>query len=147
MVGRIDHVAIVTANTADVLATYQGVLGLPATATAEHSTEHVRITFLGTPDSLLEVIEPTSPDSGVARFLDRRGPGLHHLCFEVDDIVAEIARLQASGLEVLDQTPRHGLHGERLAFVHPRSVHGVLIELIERGSRPELAFEPARKSV
>jgi methylmalonyl-CoA/ethylmalonyl-CoA epimerase len=140
MMGRIDHVGIVVSNTRDALTTYQHILGLQPSETHEHPREQVKITFLRAGDTLLELIEPTSEDTGVARFLATRGSGMHHVCFEVDDIEAEMARLREAGLQVLDETPRQGMHGERLAFVHPRSAHGVLVELYEAGTRHESAL-------
>lgn len=135
MFGRIDHVGIVVADTQGAVRLYRDTLGMTAGETFEHPGEHVRITFLRSGDDLVELLEPTAADTGVARFLERRGPGMHHICFEVSDIETEILRLGEAGLEVLDQTPRRGMHGERLAFVHPKSVMGVLIELYETGSR------------
>ena len=140
MTGRVDHVGIVTADSAAAAARYAELFGLAAEPSVENEREGVRITFLrptgADPDATtIELIEPTRPDTGVARYLERRGEGMHHVCFEVEDVAAEIARLASQGYEVLDKTPRRGMHGEKLAFVHPRSAGGVLVELYERGSR------------
>jgi len=138
--GRVDHVGIVVADTAAAIALYGALAGLQADPTVEHEREGVRITFLRASDesggaTTVELIEPTRPDTGVTRFVERRGEGMHHVCFEVEDLNAEIGRLSGEGYELLDRAPRQGMHGERLAFVHPRSARGVLIELYERGSR------------
>ncbi|HEV8638996.1 MAG TPA: methylmalonyl-CoA epimerase [Chloroflexota bacterium] len=140
MRGRLDHVGIVVADTAAAIRLYESLFGLAADPPLENEPEGVRLTFLrprgaaaGT--TRVELIEPTRADTGVARYLEKRGEGMHHVCFEVEDLVAEIRRLAADGYEVLDRTPRRGMHGERLAFVHPRSARGVLVELYEKGSR------------
>ena len=136
---RVDHVGIVVSDTAAAIALYQTLFGMAADPSLENEREGVRLTFLrpagGSGATTIELLEPTRADTGVARYLERRGEGMHHVCFEVDDVQAEIARLRDEGFEVLDQTPRRGMHGEKLAFVHPKSARGVLIELYERGSR------------
>ena len=138
--GRIDHIGVVVSDTAAAIELYGQLFGLSAEASIEHAGEGVRITFLRPrlPDSAattVELLEPTRDETGIARYLAKRGEGMHHICFEVDDVQAEIARLTAAGYEVLDNQPRRGMHGERLAFIHPRSGRGVLTELYERDSR------------
>jgi methylmalonyl-CoA/ethylmalonyl-CoA epimerase len=138
--GRVDHVGIVVSDTAAAVQLYQSLFGLSADPSLENEAEGVRLTFLRAPSSddgatTVELLEPTRADTGVARYLERRGEGMHHVCFEVEDVAAEIGRLAAEGYEVLDRTPRRGTHGELLAFVHPRAARGVLIELYQRGSR------------
>jgi methylmalonyl-CoA epimerase len=137
--GRVDHVGIVVADTAAAVQMYAALFGLRADPSVEVEREGVRLTFLhpdaGRDATTVELLEPTRDDTGVARFLERRGEGMHHVCFEVDDVQREIERLAGLGYQVLDQTPRRGAHGERLAFVHPKTTRGVLIELYERGSR------------
>jgi len=140
MSGRVDHVGIVVSDTAAAVRVYESLFGLAADPSLENEPEGVRLTFLrprqaDAEATTVELLEPTRADTGVARYLERRGEGMHHVCFEVDDVAAEIARLAAEGYEVLDRTPRRGIHGERLAFVHPRSARGVLIELYEKGTR------------
>jgi methylmalonyl-CoA/ethylmalonyl-CoA epimerase len=137
--GRVDHVGIVVSDTAEAVRMYAALFGLRAEPTLEVEREGVRLTFLrpavGDDATTVELLEPTRDDTGVARFLERRGEGMHHVCFEVDDVQREIGRLAELGYQVLDQQPRRGAHGERLAFVHPKSTRGVLIELYERESR------------
>lgn len=136
MSGRVDHIGIVVSDTAAGIALYAALFGLRADPTLEVEREGVRLTFLrGDGHTTIELLEPTRPDTGVARFLERRGEGMHHLCFDVEDIQHEIDRLAADGYQLLDTHPRSGAHGEKLAFLHPKSARGVLLELYERGSR------------
>jgi methylmalonyl-CoA epimerase len=95
----------------------------------------VRIAFLPVGESSIELVEPTSADTGVARFLETRGEGFHHVCLEVDDVAAELDRLAGQGIELIDSRPRKGAEGP-VAFIHPRSCHGVLVELIEAPGGP-----------
>ncbi|TAK24768.1 MAG: methylmalonyl-CoA epimerase [Chloroflexota bacterium] len=140
MNGRIDHIGIITSDSAAAAALYARVASLMAEPSVEHAEEGVRITFLRPTGAdpaatTIELIEPTRADTGVARYLEKRGEGMHHVCLEVEDIVSEIGRLSSEGYEVLDREPRRGMHREKLAFIHPRSGRGVLIELYEKGSR------------
>jgi len=140
--GRIDHVGLVVSDSVAAVQLYETLFHLRADPPLRNDAEGVILTFLH-PASLpatatsIELLQPTRTDTGVARYLEKRGEGMHHICFEVDDVQAEIERLRGLGYAVLDQTPRRGMHGEKLAFVHPRSARGVLIELYERGSRRE----------
>ncbi len=132
--GRIDHVAIIVRNIEQALAFYRDILGITPRAIKEIPTEQVRIAFLpmgGPGGSEIELIEPTNPDSSLARFLEKRGEGLHHICLEVDDIDAALVDMQAKGAPVLDKQPRLAAEG-RAVFLHPRGTNGVLLELVER---------------
>jgi methylmalonyl-CoA epimerase len=95
----------------------------------------VRIAFLGVGESKIELVEPTDPSTGVARFLESRGEGFHHVCLEVADLAAELRRLAGDGVELIDGAPRRGAEGP-VAFIHPRACHGVLVELIEAPGGP-----------
>jgi methylmalonyl-CoA epimerase len=131
---RIDHVAVIVQNIEQALHFYRDILGLVANDVREVSGEQVRIAFLplGGPDgSTIELIEPTNPQSSLARFLEKRGEGLHHLCLEVDDIDATLQNLREQGAHVLDQQPRQAAEG-RAIFVHPADTSGVLLELLQR---------------
>ncbi len=131
---RIDHVAIIVRNIEQALAFYQDILGITPREIKEIPTEQVRIAFLpmgGPGGSEIELIEPTNPDSSLARFLEKRGEGLHHICLEVDDIDAALVDMQAKGAPVLDKQPRLAAEG-RAVFLHPRGTNGVLLELVER---------------
>ncbi len=131
---RIDHVAIIVRNIEQALAFYRDILGITPREIKEVPTEQVRIAFLpmgGPGGSEIELIEPTNPDSSLARFLEKRGEGLHHICLQVDDIDAALADIQAKGASVLDKQPRLAAEG-RAVFLHPKGTHGVLLELVER---------------
>jgi methylmalonyl-CoA epimerase len=131
---RIDHVAIIVRNIEQALTFYRDILGITPRAIKEVPTEQVRIAFLpmgGPGGSEIELIEPTNPDSSLARFLEKRGEGLHHICLEVNDIDAALAGMQAKGAPVLDKQPRLAAEG-RAIFLHPKGTNGVLLELVER---------------
>ena len=127
---RIDHIGIVVRDIEQALEVYQAALGLPLKDVMEIRDQKVRVAFLPAGDSNVELVQPTSGDSGVAKFLDKRGEGIHHICIQVPDIESALARLQAHGVRLIDEAPRQGAHG-RVAFVHPKGAHGVLIELVE----------------
>jgi len=130
---RIDHIAIVVQDLDAALRVYRDVLGLPLERVEEVPAEKVKVAFLPLPegDGEVELVQPTANDTGIARFLAKRGEGMHHICFEVDDIQAAMAAMAASGLQVLEDKPRVGSQGQKYVFIHPKSTHGVLIELYE----------------
>jgi methylmalonyl-CoA epimerase len=133
-VKRIDHVAIVVRDLKIALRFYRDTLGVAPSRILDFPREGVKIAFLplGGPDgSEIELLEPTDPTSGVARFLEKRGEGLHHLCLEVEDIDAALAELMAAGAAVLDTSPRPTAEG-RGVFLHPKGAGGVLLELVQR---------------
>jgi methylmalonyl-CoA/ethylmalonyl-CoA epimerase len=132
---RVHHVAIVVRDMAAALAVYRDQLGLPLDVLMPIDSDGVRIAFLPAGESNIELVEPTDPTTGVARYLESRGEGFHHVCLEVDDVAAELKRLAANGIELIDGTPRRGAEGP-VAFIHPRSCHGVLVELIEAPGGP-----------
>ena len=143
--GRIHHVAIVVKSLEGALPLYRDLLGLPLETIMDIESDHVRIAFLGVGESRVELVEPTDDTSGVARFLANKGEGFHHVCFEVSNLTEELTRLGIDGVELIDTTPRRGAEGP-VAFLHPRSCHGVLVELIEAPGGPawkSLGFEPA----
>ena len=124
---KIDHLGIAVASLEPALAAYRA-LGFELAETHDVPTEKVRAAFLPVGESRLELLEPTEPDSVIARFLQKRS-GLHHVCVLVDDIEGALAELKQKGVELLDQAPRPGAGGCRVAFIHPRSAGGVLLEL------------------
>jgi len=128
---KIDHIGIVVPDIEEALRVYQEVLGLELTRIEERPEIGVNIAFLPAGDSEIELVQPTTKESGVASFLKKRHGGVHHICLEVDDIEAALAELQEKGLALIDELPRQGTHGERFAFIHPKSTHGALIELYE----------------
>ncbi len=127
-VKRIAHVGIAAKSTGEVLPFYE-LLGLALSAPEELPQQGVTASFLPVGEGEIELLEPLGTDSGVAKFLERRGEGIHHLCLEVEDIDGAVKELLAAGIEMIDQAPRPGAEGHRVAFVHPRSTHGVLVEL------------------
>ena len=135
---RVHHVAVVVRELESALAFYRDRLGLELEVILPIESDAVRIAFLPVGDSKIELVEPTDPGTGVARFLESRGEGFHHVCFEVPDLAAELRRLAAEGVELIDQAPRQGAEGP-VAFIHPRSGHGVLVELIEAPGGPAWA--------
>jgi methylmalonyl-CoA/ethylmalonyl-CoA epimerase len=138
--GPIDHVAVVVRDLDEALPRYAALFGLTAPDGVQAvEAQGVRLCFLPTgpaPAARIELIQPTDPESGVARFLESRGEGLHHVCFGTTDLAAELARLAAAGAELIDQVPRPGAEG-MVAFVHPRTLNGVLWELLEQPPEPE----------
>lgn len=131
---RIDHVAIIVRNIEQALMFYRDTLGIMPSEIKEVPSEQVRIAFLpmgGPGGSEIELIEPTTPDSSLVKFLEKRGEGLHHICLEVDDIDAALQEMQAKGAPVLDKQPRVAAEG-RAIFLHPKGTNGVLLELIEK---------------
>lgn len=133
--GRIHHVAIVVRSIEAALGPYRDLLGLPLETIMDIASDHVRIAFLGVGESKVELVEPTDDTTGVARFLASRGEGFHHVCFEVANLAEELTRLGIDGVELIDSAPRRGAEGP-VAFLHPRSCHGVLVELIEAPGGP-----------
>jgi methylmalonyl-CoA/ethylmalonyl-CoA epimerase len=134
MLSKIDHIAIVVEDLEAALAVYRDTLGLALDRIEEIPAEEVKVAFLllANGEAGIELVQPTTAVSGVARFLHTRGEGMHHVCFEVEDIEAAVSRLTANGLEVLEETPRQGRQGQKYVFVHPKTTHGVLLELYQR---------------
>jgi methylmalonyl-CoA epimerase len=133
--GRIHHVAIVVSSIEESLGLYRDLLGLPLETIMDIASDRVRIAFLGVGESKIELVQPTDDTTGVARFLASKGEGFHHVCFEVANLAEELTRLAIDGVELIDSAPRRGAEGP-VAFLHPRSCHGVLVELIEAPGGP-----------
>ncbi|MFN8490221.1 MAG: methylmalonyl-CoA epimerase [Caldilineaceae bacterium] len=131
MFKRIDHVGIVVNSLDETLKTYCDQLGFTLLERITIPEQLVEAAFLDAHNSTLELIAPTDATSGTARFLQNRGEGTHHVCFEVDDIEAALAELRAQGLRLIDEKPRRGPHG-LVAFVHPKAAHGTMIELLQK---------------
>lgn len=129
MVRKIHHVGLVVETLARAYGFYRDTLGLPLIKEAEIEDQGVRAALLAAQESEIELLEPTRAGTGVARFLGKRGEGLHHLCFETEDVDTTLRRLKRDGVELIDETPRYGLAG-RIAFLHPRACAGVLVELV-----------------
>jgi methylmalonyl-CoA/ethylmalonyl-CoA epimerase len=125
----LDHVAIAVKDLPRAIAVYRDALGLDLAEEEEVAEQQVRTAIFGRGMGRIELICPTTEDSGVARFLNKRGEGLHHICIEVEDIDASLAQLKAQGAPLIDDSPKPGAGGARVAFIHPRGTGGVLIEL------------------
>jgi LAO/AO transport system kinase len=123
----LDHIGIAVKDAGELVAWFENVFGVP-TSPPEDVGLH-RLRFVQTGSSTLELVQPLSPEAPVAKFLETHGPGLHHLCLRVPDIDAAVAALKARGIRLIDETPRAGAHGSRIAFLHPSSTHGLLVEL------------------
>jgi methylmalonyl-CoA epimerase len=129
---NIDHIGIAVSNLQESLPFWEKSLGIELHGIEEVAEQNVRTAFLPVGGTEIELLEPTSADSSVARFIEKRGEGLHHIAIRVDDIEAALAELKAKGIQLIDETPRNGAGGARIAFVHPKATHGVLLELCER---------------
>ena len=136
--GKVHHVAVIVRDIEDSLAFWRDMLGLPVELVLPIEQDRVTIAFLPVGESKVELVQPTDDTTGVARFLESKGEGFHHVCFEVADIGAALMRLELDGIEVIDRVARKGAEGP-VAFLHPRSCHGVLVELIEAPGGPAWA--------
>jgi len=128
---KIDHVAIVVDDIDGALGFWQDALGLELSHIEDIPEQQSKVAFLPAQDSEVELVQPNTQDSGVARFLNKRGPGMHHICFEVDDIEEALAHLKAKGIRLINETPQSGSGGKKFAFIHPESASGVLVELYQ----------------
>ena len=128
---HLNHVCIAVSDIEETLGFYRRVFGVGSAEIEEIPDQGVRATLVRVGGSQLEFIQPTDPSGGVARFIERRGEGVHHLCFEVEDLQQKLDLLADAGIDLIDKAPRAGLSGQ-IAFLHPRSTHGVLIELVEQ---------------
>jgi methylmalonyl-CoA/ethylmalonyl-CoA epimerase len=126
---RIAHVGIAVRSLDEILPFYRDLLGLPEIPIAD--SDGARIVALAAGDSLVELLEPERPESPIGKFVAKRGPGLHHLCIAVDDLDGTLDRCRAAGIRLIDETPRMGAEGKRIAFLHPSATAGVLVELTE----------------
>ena len=132
MKATLDHIGIAVGDLAQALAFYRDALGLEVEPPEEVPSQRVRAHFVPVGEATLELLEPTSADSPIATFIEKRGPGVHHVTLRVDDIREALARLRARGVRLIDEAPREGAEGALIAFVHPASTHGVLVELKQR---------------
>ena len=130
-INKINHVAVVVDDMQKSLSFWRDALGLQMTELRDNPAEQAQIAFLPVAGSEIELICPTSEDSSLAKYLARHGPGMHHVCFETDDIHGMLAQLQARGVRLINETPRTGGDGRKYAFIHPESTGGVLVELYQ----------------
>lgn len=134
---KIDHVGIAVNSIEGAIPLWRALLGIEPTGREEVASEGVRVAFFGEGGGRVELLEATDEDSAVGRFLRRRGPGVHHVCLAVEDVAAAVLRAEAEGMELLEPGIREGAGGRRVAFFHPRSTGGVLVELSELGGGEE----------
>jgi len=130
-VKAVNHIGIAVHSIEDQREFYEKNLGAIFESIEVVADQKVKVGFFRVGDVRLELLEPTDPSSTVAQFLEKRGPGLHHVAYTVEDLPARIAELKAEGIRMIDETPRNGAHHTRIAFLHPKSSHGVLTELCE----------------
>jgi len=130
---KIDHIGIAVKSLADVVKVYEEVIGLTVSGYDQVDDQGVRVAMLPIGDSRIELLEPIAVDSPIEKFMTKRGEGIHHIAVEVDNIEEALARFKAAGARLIDDVPRAGAHNTRIAFVHPATTHGVLLELVEHG--------------
>ncbi len=129
---KVDHIGIAVKNLDETLQFYEDVLGLTCTGKEEVSEQKVRVAFLPIGDSEVELLESTDPEGPIAKYIDKKGEGIQHLAFRVDNIEEAIEAMKEKGIRMIDEKPRYGAGGAKIAFCHPKSTGGVLIELSER---------------
>ena len=128
---KLDHIGLATNKVEDGLALWRDVLGLEVDTTEEIAEQGVRVAMLAIGDTHVELLEPLSPESPVAKFISKRGPGIHHIAVEVKDIRASLAEFKQRGARLIDETPRVGARGCLVAFIHPATTNGILLELVQ----------------
>ena len=131
MLKKINHIAIAVNNLEEAAKFYQNVLGLNLSGVEVVTAQKTKVGFFKIDESNIELVQPSEPDSPLVKFLETKGQGIHHICFEVDDVEEEVKAYLAKGATLIDQKPRPGAHNSRVAFIHPKSSNGVLIELCE----------------
>ncbi|WP_277057279.1 methylmalonyl-CoA epimerase [Trichlorobacter lovleyi] len=133
MLQKINHIGIAVQSLDATLPFYREALGMVFKGEEEVAEQMVKVAMLQVGESKIELLEPTDPASPIAKFLEKNGPGIHHIAYEVEDIEAAISHMLAQGARMIDTLPRNGAHGTRIAFVHPKSSNGVLTELCQSG--------------
>ena len=128
---NIDHIAVLVEDLDAPLKFWRDALGLDLTHIQDVPAELAQIAFLPTGGSEIELVKPTTADSGLGRYLEKRGPGMHHICLEVDDILGMLAQLKEKGVQLINEEPKTGAGGRKYAFIHPKSASGVMVELYE----------------
>jgi methylmalonyl-CoA/ethylmalonyl-CoA epimerase len=130
---KIDHIGVAVKSLAEAIKVYEDAIGLQVSGYDQVDEQGVRVAMLNIGESRIELLEPTGPGTPIDKFMAKRGEGIHHIAVAVDDIEASLARLKAAGVRLLDESPRRGAHNTRIAFIHPSSTHGVLLELVQHG--------------
>jgi methylmalonyl-CoA/ethylmalonyl-CoA epimerase len=131
MIKKVNHIAVVVDDLEAAMQFWVDALGLKLAHKEHVASQAVDVAFLPVGDSKIELLQPTDDESGVARYLQKRGAGMHHICFEVDDIVATLAELKTAEVQLINEAPVMGSDGRKFAFIHPKSANGVLVELYE----------------
>lgn len=132
MVNKVDHIGIAVSNLEESIKFYQEILGLELHGTEVVEEQKVKVAFLPIGDTEVELLEATTPESPIAKFIETKGQGVQHIAFRVDNIEAALDDMREKGIRLIDEKPRYGAGGARIAFLHPKSTNGVLIELCER---------------
>jgi methylmalonyl-CoA/ethylmalonyl-CoA epimerase len=132
VLSKVDHIGIAVSNLDEAIKLYKDVLGLELHGVEVVEEQKVKVAFLPLGDTEVELLESTSPEGPIAKFIEAKGQGIQHLAFRVDDIEAALEEMKAKGMRLIDEKPRYGAGGARIAFLHPKSTNGVLIELCER---------------
>ena len=130
---KIEHIGIAVKSLSAAVKVYEQAIGLKLAGYDEVDEQGVRVAMLELGESRIELLEPTRPDSPIEKFMNKRGEGIHHIAVRVENIEESLQRLKAAGIRLIDETPKRGAHNTRVAFVHPASTHGVLMELVEHG--------------
>jgi methylmalonyl-CoA epimerase len=130
---KIEHIGIAVKSLAAAVKVYEQAIGLKVAGYDEVDEQGVRVAMLEIGESRIELLEPTRPDSPIEKFMNKRGEGIHHIAVRVDDIEESLRQLKAAGIRLIDEKPKRGAHNTRVAFIHPASTHGVLMELVEHG--------------
>lgn len=129
---KIDHVAIAVNSIEETLPVYTQGIGMKFLHEEVVEDQMARLAFIEIGESLIELLEPTCPESPIAKFLEKKGPGIHHIAYAVPDVVEALATAKAAGYRLIDEVPRKGGHGKMIAFLHPKDTHGVLTEFCQR---------------
>ncbi|MDO8184357.1 methylmalonyl-CoA epimerase [Conexibacter sp. JD483] len=135
MLGRIDHIGVAVEDLDAALALYESALGMPVVHRETVTEQGVEAILLDVGENHVELLKPLGPETPVGKFLAKKGPGLHHVAYQVEDVVATLASLKAAGLRLIDETPRTGIRGSKVAFLHPASTGGVLTEIVQPAER------------
>src|SRR3990172_12300593 len=136
MIRKIQHIGVAVRSLSDAIPFYRDVLGLELLGIEEVAEQKVRTAIFRVGESTIEVLETTSPDGPVGKFLEKNGEGIHHLCLGVDDAATALAHAKEKGVRLIDETPRTGVHGMKIGFLHPKSTFGVLTEFAQEGEEP-----------
>ena len=131
MIEKISHIGIAVKDMEEALSVFRDGIGLEVTSTDEVKTQKVRVAFLPVGETRFELLEPTQDDSPIAKYLEKRGEGIHHIALKVTNIEESLAALKAKGVKLINEEPVPGAHGTRVAFLHPKGTRGVMLELVE----------------